>query len=246
MSYPRLNLVVPMEVVTNVVVANGIGGNRTSVYSYGNLAVEVGAGGRGLLGFEWTQQKDEATGLVSRTYYRQEWPYIGMAYKSGQGTSEATWSDLGLSETMYTFLTVDQATGATVSCADTAAGVKAACLGTAVQPGRRYVVYPSQIDSRSADWDGTTFYALPRSKVRNQNVDLYGNVGTVITDTLSATGAATDYGKTVTNNYAPTDTTNWILGRLLKSTVKSTGPTTPAAVVPGSGGLPAAPAPVLP
>jgi hypothetical protein len=105
------------------------------------------------------------------------------------------------------------------------------------------LVYPSQVDTQGADLDGT---ALPRSRVLTQNVDLYGNVGTVITQTLTPTGAATDYTKTVTNTYAAADTTNWILGRLLTSKVDASGPTLPAPVTPGSGGLPAAPPPKLP
>src|SRR5438445_13576980 len=112
-----------------------------------------------------------------------------------------------------------------------------------VSAGNRYFVYASQVDTQAWELDGTP---LPRSRTLNQNVDAYGNVGSVTNQTLTASGEGTEYSKTVTNTYAAPDTANWILGRLLRSTAVASGPTVPGPVAPGSGGLAAAPSPILP
>ena len=151
-----------------------------------------------------------------------------MVDKSGQSKSASAWDSTRLSfvqNTYSCFMPPNPASTCTVSA------------------GNRYFVYGSQVDTQAWELDGT---ALPRSRTLNQNVDAYGNVGSVTSQTLTATGGSTEYSKVVTNTYAAPDTANWILGRLLRSTVVSSGPTVPAPVTPGSGGLAAAPSPILP
>lgn len=215
--YPKLSMILPMRVVKSTQVPDGVGGLRTTSYSYGNLLNEV-AGGRGVLGFQWIQTKDQSTGTVSRTYYRQDWPYLGLVERSGKGTSETAWSNLG------------QTVNTSFVCVATAAtNPGAACASNTVVPGSRYFIYPSQIDSQAWDYDGVTgsggvFTALPRSRTTQTLDPLTGNVTTIKVETLKPDGAASGFSQTTVNTYAPTDTANWYLGRLLRSTVTSTTP----------------------
>jgi len=48
--------------------------------------------------------------------------------------------------------------------------------------------------------------------------DAYGNPTSIVASTGDG------YSKTTTNTYAAADTTNWFIGRLIRSTVSSTTP----------------------
>lgn len=216
-SRPRLVVSGPMPVVTSVQSPDGVGGTRTTEYKYANLLAEAGTG-RGVLGFEWTQQKDVSTGTVSRTYFRQDWPYAGLVEKTGKGTSESNWSNLGLTVNTSFFCLATAGTSAGAPCA----------TGTNA-PGRRYFIYPNQIDSQAWDYDGTsasggTFTALPRSRTTQTLDPLTGDATVIKVETLNPDGSATGYSKTITNVYAPVDATKWHLGRLLRSSVTVTAP----------------------
>lgn len=231
-----LTVIPAISVVTNVYADTGIGGTRQTSYGYDSMRMELN--GRGYLGFNWMQATDlstgadlsvrhAATGLVTRTYYAQSFPFTGMVTQSSRGTSATAWSNLSLTTNIY-------------GCNDPAA---TSITGCTYANGRRYFVYPAYSSTTSHDLDGT---ALPQTVVTSSNIDAYGNVGAVTTVTRNPDGSATDYSSTVTNTYAAPDLTNWYIGRLLKSTVVSTGPAIPTVVTPGSGGLPNAPAPNLP
>lgn len=186
-------------------------------YSYGSLLADVSASGRGLLGFQWVQSKDMSSGVVSRTYYRQDWPYLGLVEKSGRGTSEANWSNLGLSTTTYACTAIDSE-GTSAACGESGA----------IKPRSRYFTYPAQVDDSAWDYTGTTatdgtFIALPRTRT-TQTQDAFGNVTTMKVETLNPDGSASGFSKTTTNVYAPADTANWYLGRLVRSSVTATSP----------------------
>jgi hypothetical protein len=190
-------------------------------YNYGSLRTEPR--GRGLLGFHWLQATDSETHLVNRTVFRQDFPYTGMvAFKGvGQGGS---WNNLDLTTTTY-------------GC--TMLEVASAC---ALAPGNRYFVYPMQVTHQLWDLDGT---AMPVESVTYENPDNYGNLQIVTKKILTPALADTDYKTVTTTNYW-NDPNNWFLGRPLKVVTAHTGPTVASPVVPGSGGLPLAPPPVLP
>jgi len=199
--------------------------------------LEGGSSGRGSLGFQWTQTEDVSTGLVSRTCYRQDFPYIGAADKSLTATSSsglpscasitslspltASGSNLlSLNLNKYTF-TATTAAGAATTCSDTSAS---SCASGAIQPLRRYQSYAYESWSQSRDWDGTTFIALPASKT-TQSQNEWGNATSVTAETYKADGVTSSgFSKTTTSTYAPADTTNWRMGRLLRSVVTSTAP----------------------
>jgi len=229
-SYPLQNLSASYPVVESVSTPNGVGGANTTQYSYGNMIFDTASKGRGNLGFQWTQTKDVSTGLVSRTYYRQDFPYIGMVAKAGKGTSEASWSNLSLTTNEYKFMSF-AANDATFSsptvCQDDAATGKTSstCPASAIQPGRRYVPYAYKTVSKAWDWNDQTnvFIALPQTRTTTTLSNL-GNATEIFVETLQANGAATGYTKKTTSEYSSPDFSTWNLGRLLRSKVETTAP----------------------
>jgi hypothetical protein len=226
-SVGRWTLVPSMQVVSSSKASNGLGGQRETRYSYDSAQVE--RSGRGFLGFNWVQSVDGTTGVATRTVSNLNFPYTGMTTQALQGLSLASGFNLGSTTTTY-------------DCIDPASMTipPAPCT---VGPGKRYFVYPKTVDARTWELNGKP---MPRTRTETLDVDAYGNVGRIITSTLDASGNATGYAKTVVNTYAVPDLGNWYLGRLLKSTVTSTGPDIPAPVVQGTGGLPPASPPQLP
>ena len=181
---------------------------------------------REFVGFNWVQQKEADTGLTSRTYFDQTFPYVGMPkrFGKGKGVGEAGWRDLSdMSISLGCLLPTNEA----------------AC---AVAAGNIYFPYVRSTFTQAWDLDGT---ALPRTTVVNDNPDAYGNFPRVTTNIANPDGSPSSYSK-VANYLYFNDPVNWIIGRVIKREVVSTGPDVPAPVVPGSGGLPSAPVPTLP
>ncbi len=92
-----MNVIGPMYVVKTVSNDDGAGGQYAVNYRYGGLRADRL---RGSLGFEWTQATDSRTSIVSKTTYKQEYPYIGMVAttetKSGStvlSSSSITYAD---------------------------------------------------------------------------------------------------------------------------------------------------------
>jgi hypothetical protein len=218
-------------VVSEVVSANGLGGTKTQQHSYGNFKSEWGEGARGSLGFQWTQTKDMSTGVVSRTCYRQAFPYIGMVDKAYTATS-----DVGLPA-------CEQITGPSALWA---AGSNLLSLSTndydfnafasndalyttplkTVAPGNRYQIQTPTSQSQSRDWDSqtNTFRVLPATRTTTKQ-DNWGNVTEVKTETLNTDGATSSgYSKTTTDKYADPDVANWRIGRVVRSSVTATAP----------------------
>jgi hypothetical protein len=80
-AYPRIDLQMPMHVVSEIRSNNGVGGQSVTQYTYGGLKAEQGTG-RGMLGFRWTGAKNVNTGIENYTEFRQDWPFTGLASKS--------------------------------------------------------------------------------------------------------------------------------------------------------------------
>jgi len=203
-TYPVANLKVPLHVISSVVSSNGVGGTTTTNYTYGGLKAELGTG-RGLLGFRWTEATQADTGIKSRVEYKQDWPYVGLPLQTKR---IAPGGSPILSQVDNTFGCMNPATGAS-SCT--------------VAAGNRYFPYVSQSDETSNDLNGAFI-----NKVRTVNgvPDLYGNLTSITVSNLTSGGSATGYSKVTTNTYATPDTTNWILGRLVRSEVQSNCPGT--------------------
>jgi len=196
--------------------------DRATWFSYGSARAE--RNGHGFIGFNWLQSKDSVTGLSTRTYFRQDFPYTGLAATKGTG-SGGSWNNLSITNTIYGCTLLDGGSTCPVAA------------------GNRYFVYPAEGNTRSWDLDGT---ALPGTAFVNSNPDRFGNLRNSASYILNPDGQPNaDYSKRVTNTYY-NDETNWITGRLVKTVVETTGPTVAAPAIPGSGGLPPAAAPTLP
>jgi hypothetical protein len=191
---PIIDLQMPMYVVSSVSRSNGVGGTLTANYTYGGLKAEQG--GRGMLGFRWTQAVQAETGQTSRTEYRQDWPYTGLP--SITKNTLAGGGNAGLlSQTVNTYGCLDfiSASGCTVT------------------PGRRYFPYLSQSTAASWDLNGAALPIVTSTSV----YDAWGNPTRIVVSSDDG------YAKTTTNTYA-NDTANWFLGRLLRATVTSATP----------------------
>lgn len=229
-AYPIVVAAESIPILTSMSEPNGVGGYRVRKFSYGNMRVELGEMGRGSLGYQWTQAQDVFTGLVSRTYYRQDFPYIGMVDKVGRGTSEANWSNLGMTTNEYKFMAYlpsDTGYASGVTCGDDAATGKtvASCAASAIKPLSRYVPYLAKSANKAWDWDSTAnvFTALQQSRTTTV-LDSWGNATQVKAETLNADGTDSGFSKTTNSTFAPADTANWRLGRLTKSSVTASAP----------------------
>lgn len=201
--YPNVFVSSPMPIVAVAEVSNGIGGNRRSDYWYGTGLADVR--GRGFLGFAWVQTQDANTGIIVRTAYHQDFPYIGMAYQIGRW--DRAWQLLAFNSNYF-------------ACRDPVTGTN--CV---VAPGLRYFVY--QWQNLQENWE-LSYPGIPGPKLpttaTNTEYDLWGNAVSVVVRTLGPAWEETGYNKTTINTFAPPDLANWIHGRLLKSTVTSTAP----------------------
>jgi RHS repeat-associated protein len=74
--HPVVDIQTPMRVASAMSQSDGVGGKRRMRYWYGGAKVDVN--GRGFLGFAWTEAQDEQTGVLIRTEYRQDHPFIGL------------------------------------------------------------------------------------------------------------------------------------------------------------------------
>jgi hypothetical protein len=237
-----------MPVTRMVSVDTGIGTTRQTIYGYGKWINAFG-NRRGSRGFQWTQSQDAATGLVSRTCYRQDWPYVGMVDKVITATSTAAlpactalvgYNDLSpltangsglLSLTLnaYKFnayTASDLAYTSPVTCADDPGTGRtgSSCPASATAAGNRYQVYAYQSLMQSNDWNGSTFIALPATRTTMAQ-DNFGNATLIKAETLNADGKTpSGYSKTTSNTYMAPDMTNWLLGRLQQSTVQAVSP----------------------
>ena len=192
-SYPVVDVQAAMYAVSSSTLTVPDGTNQVTNYAYGGLKAEQGTG-RGSVGFRWMESAQQATGVKSRTEFRQDWPYVGMPslVKTMQGSG-------GM---------LSQVSNA-LSCTNPATG--AACT---VAVGNRYFPFVSQSVQSGNDLNAAT---LPTVTTTTQYGDNFGNATSVVVSTGDG------YSKSTTNVYS-NDTTNWLLGRLKSSTVQSTTP----------------------
>jgi len=194
--YPIVDVQAALYVVSSVSSSNGIGGAISTSYSYGGLKRDVD--GRGSLGFRWLLARQVETSLTSYTEYLQTWPYTGLPSLVRKTISDG--GNVGL------LSVVDNSYG----CIDPGGATASPCK---VSTGKRYFVYANQSIEKSWDYNGA---ALPVITTKTE-YDSWGNATKVNVSTSDG------YGKTTINNYS-NDTSNWYLGRLLKSSVSSVAP----------------------
>ena len=194
-AYPVVDVQVPIYVASSVHSTNGIGGTLTSNYQYGVLQSDFS--GRSLLGFSWMKETSADTNIAVLTNYRQDWPYLGMPSQI-QTTLPGSGSGGTLKLVSNSFGCINPVNGG-------------AC---ALSAGSRYFPYVSQTVESTWDLNGA---ALPVVTIQN-GFDNYGNA------TQVSVGTSDSYCKVTRNVYIAADTTNWILGRVARSTLTSKTP----------------------
>jgi hypothetical protein len=209
--YPQIDAQIPLQVVSQVQVADGAGGVRTSNYTYGGLRLEANTG-RGTLGMNWQHVLDVDTNVKTESLYFQNYPFTGLPSAVVRKLNGAK---LAESNSWYSYRSF---TGSTQD-------------GTpSVGPGKYYQL----LSDRKLDltWEiGGAFKS--GSSIKQLSVDVYGNVGAVLTESTDAAGNATGWSKQATSSYS-NDTTNWILGRVTRTTVAAGVPNTIPATGVGS------------
>ena len=193
--YPVFEGQSPLYVVSTLTVNDGAN-NYSTKYSYGGLKGNVL--GRGLLGFRWMQTKQVETGLTSYTEYQQTWPYTGLPSLIKKVLTGGGNNGV-LSQVSNSYACNDAASTTTTPCV----------VGT----GKRYFVYANQSVESGWDYNGAV---LPVITTKTE-YDNWGNATKV--DVSTSDG----YAKKTVNTYS-NDSSNWYLGRLLKSLVESTAP----------------------
>ena len=192
--YPVNNIQEPQYVVSTATVSDGNGGVLTNNYKYAGAKVHLT--GRGSLGFRVQDVYQADTNIVTSTYFRQDYPYIGLPCQVAKYTYD---TDANGGATNHKFLTYSALTYANAPIT----------TGLAVSQ----FPYLSQSTENNHELGGT----LINSTTTTNQYDGYGNA------TQITVNSGDGYIKTTTNVYS-NDTTNWFLGRLLKSTVTSTTP----------------------
>jgi len=193
---PQVAVAPTWSVVTDVEV--GAVRSKTS-YWYDSAAIEVSTG-RGFSGFNYVQNQDLTTGLVSRRTWRRDFPFAGLVYQTASGTSLANWSNLGVTVNQYVF-----------------ENFSGNCRAS---PGMRYFVYQNQTDStgnRDANAAGEPGGGLPGNRT-TRVMDAYGNATRVVSQVLNPDNSPAGVNTVTTNSYV-NDLAGWRLGRLMASTV---------------------------
>jgi hypothetical protein len=198
--YPQVDIAAAKAVVSSVATDNGVGGFKTTTYTYGGLKTELGFG-RGNLGFRWMDAKDTGTGIESYAEYWQDYPYVGLVAKT-----ETRLAGSGNSGVLHR-------TTSTWACQ--MPRTLAAC---AVAAGNTYFPYLASSLDETWDLNGAAFPSITTVSTFGQNPQ-YG-APTQVTATNNSDGST----KTTVYTYAPADTTKWLLNRVSRSTVTTSKP----------------------
>jgi hypothetical protein len=193
-AYPMQDVQVPLYVVSSFSTPDGIGGMLTTNYKYAGLRADLR--GRGLLGFGRVESAQLQAGVTATTWFRQDWPYIGMPSlmtKSVQGSGAS-------------FQLRASANYACLNPAD-----ETICV---IGAGKRYFPYLESKTEQSWDINGLELPSITTSS----KYDGWGN------RKESVVSASDGFSQATVNTYAPVDTANWFLDRLVRTTVTSTAP----------------------
>lgn len=207
--FPQKDIQFPMRVVNQVATDTGLGGTNSTTYSYGGLKSDQTTG-RGFLGFRWMGSKDVSTNIETMSVFHQTWPYVGMLK-----TSETRLAGAGNSGLL-------KRSTVTPGCKIPLTQAACAVFPAVNAPGTLYFPYTSQSVDESWDLNGAALPVVTTNYQYNLtagDIQLYGNPSQI-----TATTTLGLINKTVTtvNEYFPANTTNWVLGRLKKSTVTNT------------------------
>lgn len=174
-TFPTMDVIAPLYVVSRVDSSNGIGGSYSSIYTYYGARLDMR--GRGFLGFAQISVKDIQTNILETTAYRQDFPHTGLVASTVRTLGGLT---LGQSTNTYQF--------------SNAGG------GTTINPSSApYRLSLSQRVSSGADLDGSV---LPTTTSTYQ-YDSYNNPTKITVSTSDGYSKTTTntYTNDVTNWY---------------------------------------------
>jgi len=199
-QYPTPCIILPMAVVGEHTVTNGVGG--AAKYSYHYTDARIHSLGRGWLGFASRSITDEQTKQTTVTTYENTnfnasynvFPFLSMPKKVTVSFEDVLLGNVVISETINNY-TVKSVAG-----------------------NNYYSVYLQSSTSEEKDLDGTPL----KYTTTTAQMDNYGNATDITVDTKQTPADVTvAYSQSTTNTY-DNDTTNWHLGRLTASSVTST------------------------
>jgi RHS repeat-associated protein len=156
-TYPQKDAV-DIVVVQKMTCSDGVGGTYSRTYSYAGARIDQN--GRDFVGFQQRNEFDSRNGLTKKTFYRQDFPYIGMVYQEDNFQPNGTSL---ISHTTYT-----PASNTLDSTAN----------------NQRYFPYINASTSQSYEVGGNKNTQLIITESANYTYDASGNLtGATITDT---------------------------------------------------------------
>lgn len=192
--YPVVDIQASQYVVSTATTSDGNGGILTNNYSYGGAKAHMT--GRGSLGFRYQKVSNVDADTNGTTFFRQDYPYIGLPC---QTEKRITSTGVLIGASQLTYANSPLTAGSAVS----------------------QFPYLTQSLEQSFELDGT----LINSTTTTNQYDSFGNA------TQISVNSNDGYVKTTNNvymndpaNFSVINSTNWLLGRLLRSTVTSTTP----------------------
>ena len=191
--------------------SNGIGGTFNKTYHYSG-ARDIAKRGGASAAFQRMDETDERNGVITKTYFEQDFPRTGRVKQRDVLQSDGTL--ISRTEIVNTAVTLE-----------------------ATQYNERYFVYASKITETRNEVGAKNGQTVSTSVTNVSNVDaVNGNIRTiesVVTDTDYGSPASPTAGATWTRTtqlqFSP-DTTNWCLGVATQQLV------TQSSTAPGSGG----------
>ena len=225
-----------INVVSQYSVSNGLGGNSSTSYLYRGYKVHLK---RGSLGFRVVEDQDLKTSIMTKTTYRQDYPYTGMMLDREEG--------LNLVDTLNTVLDCGASStkpykGATSVASKSSPKSTAGCVLTKTSPPlsaeiifnslknkvfhsgevtdgtRQLIIKAPHVTQSYEEQNNLTTGKFVSSITTESAYDKEGNASWMKVSTLDNSGA---YVKETTNIYDPIKIQ---LGRLTSTTVKSTNP----------------------
>lgn len=211
-TYPRAVVSAPLYVATSLTSDNAAGGTNRVDYWYGTALADYD--GRGLLGFNWHESVDQQSGIVSRSTFQQDWPFVGAV------ATQQTWRP---NKTQLLRRSTNNWQAKTLSTQHPSTATS--CTAGAIAGAGRPIVLASA-SSLDESWDiDAASTAMPKTSTINE-IDCFGNATRVQIDTNNGDGTFSGFRKVTANvieNWV--DSNRWMLNRLKEARVTSTIPT---------------------
>ncbi len=199
-TYPVHSNDGPIYVVKQVDTSNGIGGNFTTTYAYQGFKIDLSR--KQQLGFAQVAATNVQTGIVTATNYRQDFPFTGAV----------------ASQTVTSGATVVSATANTYC--PSAGTCPSFNLGAGTDGVTRYTFLLGRSVTTQRELGAGSDY---KRMTATYSYDGFGNTtqASTVREALNANGTTHDSHSTIANATFTNDTTNWLLGLVLTTTVES-------------------------